>query len=64
MVERRPLASPKQVGQHLGVAVQTLYDWRHRGTGPRAVRVGKHQRYRWEDVDTWLTEQDRTGGAA
>ena len=29
-----------------------------------SFRVGKHLRYRWEDVDTWLAEQGRTGGAA
>lgn len=50
----RPLLTPEQVAQHLGVGVQTLYQWRYAGTGPVAVRVGKYLRYRPEDIDAWL----------
>lgn len=42
------------LADRLQVPVQTLYAWRHRGEGPRAVRVGRHLRYRIEDVDAWL----------
>lgn len=62
MGDRRPLGSTKQVSEHLGVPVSTLYDWRLHGVGPRAIRVGKHLRYRWEDIDRWLDEQ--AGSAA
>lgn len=41
----------------LGVPVGTLYQWRHRGQGPRAYRVGRHLRYDPADVRQWLDEQ-------
>jgi excisionase family DNA binding protein len=39
----------------LGVPVDTLYGWRHRG--PRGYRVGRHVRYRRSSVEAWLEEQ-------
>ena len=41
----------------LGVPVDTLYGWRHRGQGPRGYRVGRHVRYRRSSVEAWLEEQ-------
>jgi predicted DNA-binding transcriptional regulator AlpA len=39
-----------------GIPVQTLYKWRasRPRKGPRAVRIGRHLRYRKTDVDRWL----------
>ncbi|PNE36865.1 DNA-binding protein [Streptomyces noursei] len=37
--------------------VKTLYQWRHRRIGPNALKVGRHLRYRWAEVDAWLTAQ-------
>ncbi|NUR82002.1 MAG: helix-turn-helix domain-containing protein, partial [Dermatophilaceae bacterium] len=34
-----------------------LYDWRMRKRVPRAVKVGRHLRYRPEDVERWLDER-------
>lgn len=62
MPERRPLATAEEVATHLGVPVDTLYAWRHRRTGPRALKVGRHLRYRWEDIEKWLDQ--RAGTAA
>jgi excisionase family DNA binding protein len=62
-VPRAPLASTEQVAEHLGVPVKTLYQWRWLGVGPRGVRVGRHLRYRWSDVDRWLDEQAAAGAA-
>ncbi|WP_229686836.1 helix-turn-helix transcriptional regulator [Longimycelium tulufanense] len=36
---------------------QTVYQWRTRGYGPPGVKVGKHVRFRLEDVDKWMEEQ-------
>lgn len=44
----------KDVSEYLGVPVKTLYGWRTRQYGPVARRVGKHIRYRPEDVEAWL----------
>lgn len=57
MNRKRPLATPEEVSEYYGVPVQTLYVWRHRGIGPRGSKVGRHVRYRWEDVEKWLDDQ-------
>lgn len=51
----QPLMTTQQVADHLGVPVATLYQWRHQGTAPRALKVGKHVRYRRSDVEAWVT---------
>ena len=50
----RDLWSPDEVADYLGVPRATLYGWRYKGTGPRAMRVGRHLRYRRADVEAWL----------
>ncbi|WP_200213391.1 helix-turn-helix transcriptional regulator [Micromonospora coerulea] len=54
---RRPLASADEVAEFLGVPVATLYQWRHRGVGPRGARIGRHLRYRWDDVEKFFDDQ-------
>jgi excisionase family DNA binding protein len=53
-----PLWTVQDVANYLRVPVQTLYSWRVQGYGPRAHRMGKHLRYRSEDVITWLDQLD------
>lgn len=48
------LLTLEEVARYLQVPVKTLYDWRHRGLGPRGLRVGRYVRYRQADVDAWL----------
>ena len=50
------LMTPKEVAGYLGVPVSTLYQWRTRGRGPVALRVGRHLRWRPQDVESWLLE--------
>lgn len=38
----------------LGIPVDTLYGWRHRGEGPQGYRIGRHVRYRRAAVEAWL----------
>lgn len=60
--ERPAMLSPRQLADYLGVPVKTLYDWRWKGEGPPGYRVGRHVRYRVEDVEAWLEEHaDRRG---
>jgi excisionase family DNA binding protein len=58
------MRSVEEVAEILGVPVRTVYGWRHRGEGPRAFRVGKHLRYRDEDIDAWLEQQPDTRRAS
>jgi predicted DNA-binding transcriptional regulator AlpA len=44
------------VSRFLGIPVNTLYQWRHHGVGPRAYRVGRHLRYDPAEIRRWLAE--------
>lgn len=48
------LLTPTEVSDLLGVPVATLYAWRHRGKGPAAIKVGRHLRYRPEQVERFV----------
>ncbi|MFC5182832.1 helix-turn-helix domain-containing protein [Actinomadura harenae] len=54
---RASLADSEELAAYLKVPARTLDDWAHRGTGPTYRRVGRHRRYRWEDVERWLDDQ-------
>ena len=54
--ERR-LLRPDELASFLGIPLATIYQWRSRGDGPPGLRVGRHVRYRIEDVERWLDEQ-------
>ena len=46
--------SIEELAEELGVPVRTVYAWRHRGSGPRGHKIGKHVRFRRVDVEAWL----------
>ncbi|MGJ5833499.1 helix-turn-helix transcriptional regulator [Streptomyces ossamyceticus] len=35
-------------------SVDTVYQWRRKGTGPRGFRVGRHLRFDPDDVRVWV----------
>lgn len=49
-----PLVKPQEVADFLGMPVATIHNWRARGIGPRAYRIGKHVRYRLSEVEAWV----------
>ena len=52
---RRPAAlTERQVAEQLGLSVATLRAWRHRGKGPRFLRLGRSVRYLPSDVDEFV----------
>lgn len=63
MPEHRALATPAQVSDYLGVPVNTLTQWRYRGIGPRYVKVGRHVRYDWRDLERWQAGQTQETAA-
>ena len=54
--EPDPLLTVEQVARWLGKPKATLYAWRSRSLGPRAIRVGNVLRYRRSEVERWLDE--------
>ena len=54
------LMTTEQLAEFLQVPLATLYQWRHKGTGPKGMKVGKHVRYRRADVEAWLETQAAT----
>jgi excisionase family DNA binding protein len=59
------LLTAQDVAALLHVNVQSIYDQRHRGTGPRGIRpAGGKLLFRRSDVDAWLDQYaDRPGAA-
>jgi predicted DNA-binding transcriptional regulator AlpA len=58
MSDQRPLAKPAEIANYLGKPVSTLRVWRQRRLGPPWLKVGPRDvRYRWSDVEQWLSEQ-------
>ena len=51
-----PVLTLSQLAVQLGVSVQTLYDLRSQGRGPRGFRVGRELRFRVSEVDAWLAK--------
>jgi excisionase family DNA binding protein len=44
----------REVAELLGLSVATLRAWRHRGKGPRFLRLGRSVRYLPLDVDDFV----------
>lgn len=51
------LLRPADMAARIGVPVGTLANWRCDGRGPRYLKVGRHVRYRVEDLEAWLDRQ-------
>jgi excisionase family DNA binding protein len=51
-----PVVTLSQLAAQLGVSVQTLYDLRSQGRGPRGFRVGRELRFRVSEIAAWLTK--------
>jgi len=49
-----PLLSTLELARFLDIPVTTVYAWQSRGGGPPAYRVGRHTRYRRDEVLAWL----------
>lgn len=46
----------QDVSDFLNVPVGTLYQWRVRGEGPPAFKVGRHVRFDPDRVRAWVTD--------
>jgi predicted DNA-binding transcriptional regulator AlpA len=51
--------TPDEFSCQYKIPVSTLYRWRYMGTGPPAIRIGRHLRYRRGAVRKWVRERER-----
>lgn len=51
------LLTTEEVADYLRIPVQTIHYWRHFGRAPRAIRVGRHLRFRMNDLLDWVEER-------
>lgn len=54
--------SVDQLAERYGVAVQTVYQWNHRRSGPRFIKVGRLPRYKLSDCIAWENSRASDGG--
>lgn len=47
--------SPTEICSELQIPLQTFYQWRAKGIGPHAYRIGRHLRVSKDDFEAWLT---------
>lgn len=55
--DTRRLATPDEIADYCGVPKATVYAWSSRGGGPKLIKVGKHLRARWTEIEKWLDSQ-------
>ncbi|MFD7064388.1 helix-turn-helix transcriptional regulator [Streptomyces sp. NPDC059906] len=60
--QHRKLATAQDIADYCGVPIGTVYQWSSRGGGPKLIKVGRHLRARWDDIEQWLDAN--TVGAA
>jgi predicted DNA-binding transcriptional regulator AlpA len=46
----------KDVAAILGLPINTLYDWRYTGRGPKSAKIGKHVVYRRRDIERFISD--------
>ena len=60
---QEPLLTPQEVAKALNMKTSSMATWRVKGIGPKFLKCGKSIRYRPEDVDSWLANQERNNTA-
>jgi excisionase family DNA binding protein len=57
------LLTRKELADLLQVPTSTLHQWASQGKGPTYLIVGRHSRYRLQDIERWLEGQAKVGEA-
>ncbi len=52
----------EEVAERFGIPPRTLDNWAYTGRGPAYLKIGRHRRYRIEDVLAYEETQRRGGG--
>jgi predicted DNA-binding transcriptional regulator AlpA len=54
----------QDLADRCGVSINTVRQWRMKGTGPRGMAIGKYVRFRLTDVLEWEESRADSHGAA
>lgn len=54
----------QDLADRCGVSLNTVRQWRMKGTGPRGMTIGKYVRFRLSDVLAWEESRADSNGAA
>jgi len=52
--------TPNQAAEYIGLSTSTLAKMRHRGDGPRYMKVGNRVRYAVADLDAFMANHAAT----
>ncbi|MHA7271436.1 helix-turn-helix domain-containing protein [Arthrobacter sp. HLT1-20] len=52
--------TPKEICSLLQIPEQTFYQWRAKGVGPHAYRIGRHLRVTRKDLNAWLAQRSES----
>jgi excisionase family DNA binding protein len=61
MPAEQKLGTTAEVARYLGVPTATIHQWIYKGSGPKSIKVGRHRRFRWADVERWLADHQTSG---
>ncbi len=53
-LQMSPVVSDDRAAEMIGVAVQTLRNWRHQRKGPAYLKIGRCVRYQLEDLKRFM----------
>lgn len=62
--EVRRYIGPQDVADIVGVPLKTIYQWSSNRTGPKAYKLGRHLRYREDEVIEWIDSRAVPSGPA
>lgn len=48
---------PEEAADYLGIAPQTLANWRYQGGGPRFIKAGRNVRYDASTLQQWMADR-------
>lgn len=59
-VEVTEWLSPTEICRELQIPLPTFYQWRSRGIGPHAYKIGRHVRVSRADLEAWIALRSET----
>jgi excisionase family DNA binding protein len=54
------LLTPREIADHLGVQLSTIYQWTHQGFIPH-VKMGRLLRFKIQDIEKWIGDRSING---